>query len=57
MAEREIGYYGDPFEGFHGVTQIDPRLPNISNDVGDVVIRNWLIIMVDEALGTEVLDQ
>ena len=46
MAERAIGYYGDPFEGFRGVTQVDPLLPKISNVVVDAVIRNWLMIMV-----------
>ena len=57
MAERAIGYYGDPFEGFRGVTQVDPLLPNISNVVLDAFISNWPMIMVEEALGTEVLYQ
>ena len=57
MAARAIGYYGDPFEGFCGVNQVDPLLPKISNVVVDAVIRNWLMIMVEEALGTEVFYQ
>ena len=40
MAERAIGYYGDPFEGFRGVTQVDTLLPKISNVVVDAVIIN-----------------
>ena len=57
MLARAIGYYCDPFEGFRGLTQVDPLLPNISNVVLDAVISNWPMIMVDEALGTEVFDQ
>ena len=52
MAARAIGYYGDPFEGFCGVTQVDPLLPNISNVVLDAFISNWPMIMVEEALDT-----
>ena len=57
MAARVIGYYGDPFEGFCGVTKVYPLLPNISNFVVDAVIRNWMMIMVEEALGPELLYQ
>ena len=57
MAARVIGYYGDPFEVFRGFTQVYPVLPKISNVVVYAVIRNWLMIMVEEALGTEVFDQ
>ena len=57
MAARAIGYYGDPFEGFCGVTQVDPLLPNIYNVVLDAFISNWPMIMVEEALDTEIFDQ
>ena len=39
MVKWEIGYYGDPFKIYQGVTQGDPILPKIFNAVVEAVIR------------------
>ena len=38
MVEMVSGYYGDPFQGFWGVTQGVPLSPKILNAVVDVII-------------------
>ena len=46
MVVREEGYYGPDFQGFRGVTQVSPLSPTIFNVVVDVVVRNWVEVMV-----------
>ena len=42
MVARVVGYYGDTFKGFRGVTQGDPLSNTIFNVVVDAVVHNWI---------------
>ena len=46
MVARAGGYYEAAFKGDRGVTQGDPVYPTIFNVVVDVVVRNWVTMMV-----------
>ena len=44
---RAGGYYGVAFNGACGLTQVYPLSPTIFNVVVDVVVRHWLMVMVE----------
>ena len=46
MVARVGGYYRTAFQGVHMVTQGDPLSPIIFNVVVDVVVRNWVTVVV-----------
>ena len=46
MVARVGGYYGTAFQGARGVTQVDPLSPTIFNVVVDVVVRNWVTVVI-----------
>ena len=50
MVASSDGYYGTALHGYRGVTQVDPLSPIIFNVVVDVVVRNWVTVLV---AGTE----
>ena len=50
MVARAGGYYRTAFQGARGVTQVDPLSLTIFNVVLDVVVRHWVMVMVE---GTE----
>ena len=52
MVARAIGYYGDPFKGYCGVTQGDQLLPKIFNFMLDVVFSHWPTIVAEETNGS-----
>ena len=41
MATRAIRYYGEPFQGSHGIIQGGPLPPRIFNIVVGAIVRNW----------------
>ena len=41
------GYYGSAFHGSRGATQGDTLYPIIFNDVVDMVVWNWVAVMVE----------
>ena len=49
MATIAGSYYGESFKGFRGVTQGDSLSPTIFNVVVDMVVRHWVIVMVESA--------
>ena len=49
MVERSGGYYGAAFNGYLGVTQVDPLSSTIFNVVVDAVVRHWVTLMVEGA--------
>ena len=49
MVARAGGYYGVAFKGACGVTQVDSLSLTIFNVLADVVVRNWLTLMVEGA--------
>ena len=49
MVARAGGYYGIAFRGAFGVTQVDPLFSTIFNVVVDVVVRHWVMVMVEGA--------
>ena len=53
MVARAGGYYWTSFRGERGVTQGNPRPPTIFNVVVDVVVRNWVHGVVEEAEARE----
>ena len=46
MVARAGGYYGAAFQGACGVTQGDPLSPTIFNVVVDVVVCNWVTVVI-----------
>ena len=54
MVAQAISYYGYPFKGYQGVTQVDPLLTMLFNVVLYAVIGHCLIIIVDETTVLEV---
>ena len=46
MVARAGGYYGTEFQGARRVTQGDPPPPTIFNVVVDVVVRNWVTVVI-----------
>ena len=46
MVARAGGYYGRAFKGARGVMQGDPLSPTIFNVVVDVVVRNWVTVVI-----------
>ena len=53
MVARAGGYYGTAFQGSRRVTQGDLLSPTIFNVVVDVVMRNWVTVVISctEELG------
>ena len=49
MVSRSGGYYKAEFKGSCGVTQGDTISPTIFNVVVDVVVRQWVKVMVEVA--------
>jgi len=50
MVCRATGNYGEPFQGFRGVTQGRPLSPLIFNIMVDAIVREWLRqVLVDRA--------
>ena len=52
MAARVSGYYISPFKGYWGFTQGDPLLLKLFNIVVYSAIRQWMMIVEEEAAGT-----
>ena len=46
MVSRAGGYYGTPFKGYWGITQVDTSSPTIFNIVVYSIIRNWVTVVV-----------
>ena len=46
-------YYGAPFKGYQGIQKEHPLFPTIFNVVVDAVIRKWLEIVSEKAVGLE----
>ena len=53
MVERVRGYYGPPFEVYHGVTQGDSLSTTFFNMVMDAVIRHWVTVVAKTEACTE----
>ena len=53
MVARAGHYYGNPFKGHRGVTQVYPLSPTIFNMVVDAVIRHRVTLVVGEEAGTD----
>ena len=49
MVAKVGGYYESAFKGASSTTQGDPLSPTIFNVVVDVVVRHWVIVMVEIA--------
>ena len=47
MVARAGGYYRTAFQGACGVKQVDPLSPTIFNVVVDVVVRHWMMVIVE----------
>ena len=45
MVEKYVSYFGAPFKGQHGVTQVDPLSPVIFNVLVYAVLRHWVTII------------
>ena len=56
MVARAGGYFGLPFKGCRGVTQLDPMSPTIFNVVVVSVIRHWVTVVAATKKGVEGLD-
>ena len=46
MVAKTGGYFPPPFQGYCGLTQVDPVSPTVFNVVVDAVIRNWITVVV-----------
>jgi hypothetical protein len=60
VVAQQSGYYGEPFEVGHGVTQGDVISPTIFNVIVDVVLCHWYSVVSPDptntpALGTNIL--
>ena len=53
MVVRVSGYYTTPFKMLWGVTQGVPVSPKVFNILVDVVVRNWITVLVEKAPGVE----
>ena len=53
MVVRVSGYYTTSFKMLWGVTQGVPVSPKVFNILVDVVVRNWITVLVEKAPGVE----
>ena len=49
MVAKAGGYYGAAIIGARGMTQRDPLTPTIFNVVVDLVVRNWVTVILERA--------
>ena len=45
MVSNAGGYFAPPFQGYCGVTQVDPLYSMFLNVVVDAVIRHWVKVV------------
>ena len=51
MAAKAGRYFGRPFKGYQGVTQVYPLSPTIFNMAVDSFIRHWLMLVMPSYAG------
>ena len=56
MVERGIGNYSSPFKLFRGFNQGGTLSLKMFNILVNTVVRNWIIIVAEEASGPELFD-
>ena len=56
MVAIERGYYDAPFKGLWGVTQRVPLSSNLFNVILEMVVRHWMIILVEGSAVPEVFN-
>ena len=52
MVDNAGRYFGRPFKGYRGVTQVDPLSPTIFNVVVDAIICHWVTVVMPTEAGT-----
>ena len=53
MVDRVGGFHRADFQGFGGVTQVDPMSPTISNVLVDSVVRRWILLVEGGGVGQD----
>ena len=53
MVDHRVGYYCSGLRGLQGLDQGYPLSPNIFNVVMDVVVRNWVSLVLVDAEETD----